>query len=47
MRIVEGDRESVNKLTAGVAYSRAGGIAHDVSDGGDKGLIFVEVEILR
>ena len=47
MRIVEGDRESVNELTAGVAYFRPAGIEHDVSNGGDKELIFVEVEILR
>jgi beta-alanine degradation protein BauB len=47
MRIVEGDRESVNELTAGVAYFRPAGIEHDVINGADKELIFVEVEILR
>jgi beta-alanine degradation protein BauB len=42
MRIVEGDRESVNELTAGGAYFRPAGIEHDVINGADKELIFVE-----
>jgi quercetin dioxygenase-like cupin family protein len=35
MHLPEGDRESVNELTAGVAYFRPLGIEHDVSNGGD------------
>jgi quercetin dioxygenase-like cupin family protein len=46
MRVIEGGRESINELTAGVAYFRPAGIEHDVINGGDNELIFVEVEIL-
>jgi beta-alanine degradation protein BauB len=35
MRLVEGDRESIAELTAGVAYFRAAGVEHDVINGGD------------
>jgi len=46
MRIVEGGRESVSELTAGVSYFRAAGVEHDVINGGDRDLIFVEIELL-
>jgi beta-alanine degradation protein BauB len=46
MRVVEGGRESVNDLTAGVSYFRKAGVEHDVINGGDRDLIFVEIEFL-
>ena len=46
MRVVEGGRESVNELMAGVAYFRSAGVEHDVTNGGDHDLIFVEIEIV-
>jgi len=46
MRLVEGDHESTAELTAGVAYFRAAGVEHDVINGGDHDLIFVEIEIV-
>jgi beta-alanine degradation protein BauB len=46
MRIVEGGRESVSDLTAGVSYFRPAGVEHDVINGGDRDLIFVEIELL-
>jgi beta-alanine degradation protein BauB len=46
MRIVEGRRESVSDLTAGVSYFRPAGVEHDVINGGDRDLIFVEIELL-
>jgi beta-alanine degradation protein BauB len=44
MRIVEGGRESVNELTAGVSYFREAGVEHDVINAGDRDLVFVEIE---
>jgi beta-alanine degradation protein BauB len=41
---VEGGRESTAELAAGVAYFRAAGVEHDVINGGDQDLIFVEIE---
>ena len=46
MRLVEGDRESTAELSAGVAYFRAAGVEHDLINGGDQDLIFVEIEIV-
>jgi quercetin dioxygenase-like cupin family protein len=46
MRIVEGGRESVSELTAGVSYFRPAGVEHDVINGGDRDLVFVEIELL-
>jgi len=46
MRVVEGGRESVNELTAGVSYFREAGVEHDVINGGDRDLVFVEIELL-
>ena len=46
MRLVEGGRESIAELTASVAYFRAAGVEHDVINGGDQELIFVEIEII-
>ena len=46
MRIVEGTREAFADLSAGVSYFRPAGVEHDVFNGGDEELVFVEVEIL-
>jgi len=47
MRIVEGGKELFSDLSSGVAYFRPAGIEHDVFNGGDQELVFVEVEIIR
>jgi beta-alanine degradation protein BauB len=46
MRVVEGGRETLNELKAGVSYFRPAGVEHDVINGGDHELIFVEIEIV-
>ena len=46
MRIVEGSKESLADLASGVAYFRHAGVEHDVFNGGDRELIFVEVELI-
>jgi quercetin dioxygenase-like cupin family protein len=46
MRIVEGGGETIAELKAGVAYFRPAGVEHDVFNGGDRELIFVEVELV-
>ena len=46
MRIVENGRESISDIAAGVAYFRAAGVEHDVFNGGDRELVFVEIELL-
>jgi beta-alanine degradation protein BauB len=46
MRVVEGGRETINELKAGVSYFRPAGVEHDVMNGGDKELTFVEIEII-
>ena len=46
MRIVEGGRVSAAELSRGVAYFRPAGVEHDVFNGGDRELVFVEVELI-
>jgi len=46
MRIVEGGEERFSDLSPGVAYFRPAGVEHDVFNGGDQDLIFVEVELV-
>lgn len=46
MRVVEGGKESVADLSAGVSYFRAAGVEHDVFNGGDQELVFVEIELV-
>jgi beta-alanine degradation protein BauB len=46
MRVVESGRETLNELKAGVSYFRPAGVEHDVINGGDHELIFVEIEIV-
>jgi beta-alanine degradation protein BauB len=47
MRILEQDEERFFELSPGVAYFRSAGVEHDVFNGGDKELIFVEIELMR
>jgi mannose-6-phosphate isomerase-like protein (cupin superfamily) len=47
MRIVEGGKELFSDFSSGVAYFRPAGVEHDVFNGGDQELVFVEVEIIR
>ena len=46
MRIVASGKESFAELSSGVAYFRPAGVEHDVFNGGDGELIFVEVELI-
>jgi mannose-6-phosphate isomerase-like protein (cupin superfamily) len=46
MRVVEGAHEVFADLSAGVSYFRSAGVEHDVFNGGDEELVFVEVELL-
>ena len=46
MRVVEAGGERVADLKAGVSYFRPAGVEHDVINGGDRELVFVEVEII-
>lgn len=45
MRIVQGGTEAFADLAGGVSYFRAAGVEHDVFNGGDSELVFVEVEL--
>jgi mannose-6-phosphate isomerase-like protein (cupin superfamily) len=47
MRILEGGEEQFSDLSPGVAYFRPAGVEHDVINGGDQELIFVEIELVR
>lgn len=47
MRILEAGKEQHAALTSGVAYYRPAGVEHDVFNGGEQELIFVEVELVR
>lgn len=47
MRILEAGKEHLADLTSGVAYYRPAGVEHDVFNGGEQELIFVEVELVR
>jgi mannose-6-phosphate isomerase-like protein (cupin superfamily) len=46
MRIVEGGRERFADLSSGMSYFRPAGVEHDVFNGGDRELVFVEVELI-
>ena len=47
MRILEDGEERFSELSLGVSYFRPAGVEHDVFNGGDQDLTFVEVELLR
>ena len=46
MRVVEQGSETIAELEAGVSYFRPAGVEHDVINGGDRALVFVEVELV-
>ncbi len=46
MRAVEKGRETFAELKAGLSYFRPAGVEHDVFNGGDQELVFVEIEIV-
>lgn len=45
LRIHDGDAVSETALAAGQAYSRPAGIRHDVMNGSDHPIAFVEIEV--
>jgi len=47
MRILEAGEERFSDLSPGVAYFRRAGVEHDVFNGGDQELVFVEIELVR
>ena len=47
MRVDDGRTVSETRLSAGEAYHRPAGVAHDVMNGGDAAMAFVEVEFKR
>lgn len=47
MRVDDGSNVTETRLVAGQAYHRPAGVAHDVMNGGDAAMAFVEVEIKR
>jgi len=47
MRILEGGEERFSDLSPGVTYFRPAGVEHDVFNGGDQELTFVEIELVR
>ena len=46
MRVVEAGTESIAELCAGVSYFRAASVEHDVFNGGEEELVFVEIELV-
>jgi hypothetical protein len=46
MQLVEDCRKSTAEPAAGVAYFGAAGVEHDVINGGDQDLIFVDIELV-
>jgi beta-alanine degradation protein BauB len=47
MRVDDGTRVTETRLSAGQTYSRPSGVEHDVMNGGDVPMAFVEIEIKR
>ena len=47
MRILAAGAEQFAELSSGMAYYRPAGVEHDVFNGGEQELIFVEVELVR
>ena len=46
LRVVSDGRETLADLTAGVTYFRRAGVEHEVFNGGEREIVFVEVEML-
>ncbi len=47
LRLHDGTNESATTLAAGQSYRRAAGIEHDVMNGSDHPIAFVEIEVKR
>ena len=47
LRVHDGDRVTDSALEAGQAYSRLAGIRHDVMNGSDHPIAFIEIEVKR
>ena len=47
LRVHDGDRVTDSALEAGQAYSRPAGIRHDVMNGSDHPIAFIEIEVKR
>lgn len=46
MRILEDGKEKIADLSPGLAYFRPAGVEHDIQNGGDQELVFVEIELI-
>jgi quercetin dioxygenase-like cupin family protein len=46
LRVITAGREAFADLAAGVAYFRNAGVEHEVFNGGEREIVFVEVEIV-
>jgi mannose-6-phosphate isomerase-like protein (cupin superfamily) len=47
LRVHDGDQVTDTSLAAGQAYSRPAGIRHDVMNGSDHPIAFIEIEVKR
>jgi len=47
LRIHNGTEESATSLVAGQSYRRASGVEHDVMNGSDHPIAFIEIEVKR
>lgn len=47
LQVHDGDQVTDNQLAAGEAYSRPAGIQHDVMNGSDHPIAFIEIEVKR
>ena len=47
LRIHDGQKVSDAPMSAGHSYMRPAGVTHDVMNGGDKPIAFVEIEVKR
>jgi quercetin dioxygenase-like cupin family protein len=47
MRVDDGTQVTETRLAAGQSYSRPAGVEHDVMNGADTAMAFVEIEIKR
>ena len=45
LRVVAKGQEILADLTSGVSYFRSAGVEHEVFNGGDQEMVFVEVEL--
>lgn len=45
LRVVADGREAIADLSSGVSYFRPAGVEHEVFNGGDAEMVFVEIEL--